>query len=44
MTEGFGGQIGVGNEVYPSDEAFIGISPLMTLITAFVLHGLDPMF
>ena len=29
--------------MHPSDEAFIGVSPLMTLIVAFLRHGIDPL-
>ena len=29
--------------MHPSDEAFMGVSPLMTLIVAFLRHGIDPL-
>ena len=29
--------------MHPSDEEFVGASPLMTLMTGFLLHGVDPM-
>ena len=29
--------------MHPDDEVFVGRSPLMTLLTTFLHHGLDPL-